>query len=144
MADSKIQHLRRVPLFSALPGKQLAFVASRVDEVHVPAGRTLVEQGAGNHSLHIIAEGEVEVTVDGRRRRSMGAGEYFGEISMLDRCPATATVTATSPVHLLVLSHGQFRDAVKADPELTMAILATIAERLRADATARGEAHQPL
>jgi CRP/FNR family transcriptional regulator, cyclic AMP receptor protein len=142
MADPKVEHLRGVPLFAALTGKQLAFVASRVDEVDVPAGKTLVAQGAGNHSLHIVTAGEVEVTVDGQRRRSIGPGGYFGEISMVDRSPATATVTATSPLHLLVLSHAQFRDAIKADPDLTMAILTTIAERLRADAAARGEAHQ--
>jgi CRP/FNR family transcriptional regulator, cyclic AMP receptor protein len=142
MADPKIEHLRRVPLFSALSGKQLAFVATRVDEVDLPAGRTLVMQGAGNHALHIITDGAVDVTVDGQRRRSLGPGDYFGEISMFDRSPATATVVTTSPLHLLVLSHAQFRDAIKADPELSMAILATMAERLRADAAARGEAHQ--
>lgn len=81
------------------------------------------------------------------RRRStantvgtLGPGDYFGEISIFDRRPATATVTSTTPLQLLVLSLPQFRDAIKADPELSMAVLATMAERLRVDALARGQA----
>ena len=142
MSDPRIERLRRVPLFSGLSQKHLAFVASRVDEVDLPAGKTFVTQGSGSHALHIIVDGEVDVTVDGAHRRTMGPGDFFGEISMFDRRPATATVTSVSPLRLLVLSHAQFRDAIKADPDLSMTMLATIAERLRADAMARGESEQ--
>lgn len=133
MADPRIEHLRRVPLFSKLSRNHLAFVASRVDEVDVPAGKTLITQGVSNHSLHIVMDGELEVIVDGKHRRIMGPGEFFGEISMFDRRAATATVIANSPLHLLVLSHAQFRDAIKSDPDLSLAVLATMAERWIAD-----------
>ena len=133
MADLRIEHLRRIPLFSKLSRKQLAFVASRVDEVEVPVGKTLITQGVSNHSLHIVIDGELEVAVDGAHRRMMGPGEFFGEISMFDRRPATATVTATRPLRLLVLSHAQFRDAIKGDPDLSMAVLAAMAERWMSD-----------
>src|SRR5438270_6804777 len=94
MADARTELLRRVPLFSGLKRDQLSFVATRVDEVDIPAGRVLVTQGEPNHALHIIIDGEAEVSVDQKQRRSLGAGDFFGEISMLDRRPATATVRA--------------------------------------------------
>jgi CRP-like cAMP-binding protein len=133
MADPRIEHLRKVPLFSKLSRKHIAFVASRVDEVDIPAGKTLITQGVSNHSLHIVMDGELEVVVDGKHRRIMGPGDFFGEISMFDRRAATATVVATSPLRLLVLSHAQFRDAIKSDPDLSLAVLATMAERWIAD-----------
>jgi CRP-like cAMP-binding protein len=137
MADARTELLRRVPIFSGLKRDQLAFVATRVDEVDVPAGKVLVTQGDPNHALHIIVDGEAEVSVDQKQRRNLGAGDFFGEISMLDRRPATATVRASRPLRLLVLSHAQFRDAIKGDPELTMAMLTAMCERLDADAATR-------
>lgn len=142
MADPKIERLRRVPLFSQLSREQLAFVASRIDEVEVPAGKTLVTQGSSSYSLHVIVAGTVEVIVDGKTRRTIEPGGFFGEISMFERRNATATVKATGPLQLLIMSLAQFRDAIKGDPELSMAVLASMADRLRADAEARGESDQ--
>src|SRR5437879_11541947 len=92
MADSKLEALKRVPLFSQLTPKELQFVASRTDEVSVPAGRQLTRQGQSSDSFYVLLEGEVSVEVDGKKRATLKAGDFFGEISMLDRGVGTATL----------------------------------------------------
>lgn len=137
MSDPKIDVLKRVPLFSHCSRSSLELVASRADEVAVEAGRTLIKQGQPGDSFYVLLDGEAEVFVDGKQRRTMRAGDFFGEISMLDRGAATATVTVTKPVHAMVMSHAQFRDAIKGNQELLVQVMAAVAERLRADSTER-------
>ena len=137
MADSKTQHLSRVPLFSQLSKKELEFVASRTDEVDVKAGEKLTVQGRPGDSFYVLLDGEAHVEVDGEPRRTLKPGDFFGEIGMLDRGPATATVTTTTPAKLLVMSHAQFRDAIKASDGLLVKVLTAMGQRLRADLAAR-------
>ena len=77
--------------------------------------------------------------VDGKPRRSLKTGDFFGEISMLDRGLASATVTTKTDARLLVMSHAQFRDAIKGSDGLLVKVLAAMGERLRADLAAKGE-----
>ena len=137
MADRKLDLLRRVPLFARVSAGSLESVAANTDEVDVEAGRTLITQGEPSDSFYILLDGEAEVTIDGKSRRTMRPGDFFGEISMLDLGPATATVATTRPCRVMVMSHVQFRDAVKGDEELLLQVLAAVAERLRADAIRR-------
>src|SRR5207249_8965616 len=113
VSDSKVTALKQVPLFADLSARELAFVASRTDEVSVSAGKELTRQGRPSHSFYVILDGAAEVTIDGEHRAKLGKGDFFGEISMLDRGEGTATVTTTSPTTLMVMSHSQFRDVVK-------------------------------
>ena len=133
MADSKIDALKRVPLFSKLTRKELRFIASRADEVSTPSGRTLIKQGAPADSFFVLLDGEVDVTVDGKKRATLKAGDFFGEISMLDRGEGTATIITRSPTRLMVMSHAQFRDAIKTSDSLLVKVLSVMGERLRAD-----------
>ena len=133
MADSKTQALSRVPLFSQLSKQELEFVASRADEVSVKAGKTLTTQGRPGDSFYILLDGEAYVDVDGKPRRTLQTGDFFGEISMLDRGLASATVTTKTEAKLLVMSHAQFRDAIKGSDGLLVKVLAAMGERLRAD-----------
>ncbi len=137
MADSKTDHLSRVPLFSNLSKRELQFIASRTDEVDVKAGTKLTTQGKPGDSFYVLLDGEAEVHVDGQPRRTLKKGDFFGEISMMDRGPATATITTTTPAKLLVMSHAQFRDAIKASDGLLVKVLSAMGERLRADLAAR-------
>jgi CRP/FNR family transcriptional regulator, cyclic AMP receptor protein len=137
MSDSKSEVLARVPLFRHASPKELAFVASRADEVEIEAGRTLIRQGEPSDSFYVLLEGEATVEVDGAPRPAMKAGDFFGEISMLDRGPATATVVTSSPARALVMSHAQFRDAIKGNDGLLASVMTAMAERLRADQTRR-------
>jgi CRP-like cAMP-binding protein len=133
MADPKLEQLKRVPIFSQCSKKELQTLERNTDEVNIPAGRTLIEQGRLNHSFYVLLDGEVEASVDGQPVRRMRAGDIFGEISMLDRGPATATVTTTTPIQALVMSHEQFRDAVRSDQDIAHNVLAVMADRLRRD-----------
>ncbi len=136
MAESKADWLRRVPIFSRCSKRELQFLGTQMDEVRVDAGRTLILEGDRTDAFYLLLSGEVDVFVRGRPRRRLGAGEFFGEIGMLDRGPATATVVTKTPVEALVLSHLQFRDAIKANEAIALKVMATMAERLRADALA--------
>jgi CRP-like cAMP-binding protein len=135
MSD-KVEELRRVPLFARCSKSELQFLATQMDEVSVEAGRTLIVEGQQNHSFFIALSGELEVSVQGRPIDHLGPGRFFGEISMLDRGPTTATVITTTPVDLLVLSHAQFRDAIKARETIALQVMAVMAERLRRVSTA--------
>jgi CRP/FNR family cyclic AMP-dependent transcriptional regulator len=137
MADSKIEHLSRVPLFSQLSRRELEFVASRTDEVDAKAGHELTTQGKLGDSFYVLLDGQANVDIDGEARRTLKTGDFFGEISMMDRGPATATVTTSTPAKLLVMSHAQFRDAIKASDGLLVKVLSAMGERLRADLAAR-------
>jgi len=133
MSDPKVEALRRVPMFANSTRQELEFLATRTDEVDEEAGRTLIRQGSPRDSFYVLLEGEAEVEVDGNPRPPLVAGRFFGEISMLDRGPATATVVTKTPVRLMVMSHAQFRDAVKANDQLLSHVLSTAADRLRHD-----------
>jgi CRP/FNR family cyclic AMP-dependent transcriptional regulator len=137
MSDAKTQALRQVPLFAHCSTRELEFVASRTDEVDVPEGSELVRQGKPGDSFYVLLEGTADVEVDGARRPPLGPGDFFGEISMLDRGPATATVVTTAPARVMVMSHAQFRDAVKGSEDLLAQVMAAMGERLRADSLAR-------
>jgi len=99
----------------------------------VEAGRTLIRQGSPSDSFYLLLDGEADIEVDGKARPPLGAGRFFGEISMLDRGPATATVVTKTPARLMVMSHAQFRDAIKANDQFLSHVLSVAADRLRRD-----------
>jgi CRP-like cAMP-binding protein len=100
--------------------------------VSVPAGTTLITEGKGNHAFYLRAEGEAEVLVGGQHRRTLRAGDFFGEISMLEVDPASATVVTTTPVRLYVASHEQFM-ALKANDMVLLRLKAVMGDHLHAD-----------
>jgi CRP-like cAMP-binding protein len=132
--QGKEERLKAVPLFSHCTKRELEFLASRVDEVSLPAGKTLLVQGKPTDTFYILLNGEVEVSVDGRPLKRLKAGDFFGEIGMLDRGLATATVTTIQPAETLALSHAQFRDAIKGNDALALQVMAAMAQRLRENA----------
>jgi len=133
MAHSKVKALSKVPLFAKLSNSELEHVASNADEVDVPAGKRLTVQGRPGESFYVLLDGEAVVEIDGEPRRTLKPGDFFGEISMLDRGPATATVKTKADSKLLVMSHSQFRDTIKSSEGLLVKVLLAMGERLRAD-----------
>ena len=133
MADRKLEALGKVPLFALCTPKELRFIAQKGDEIEVPAGKVLIKQGQPSDTFYIQLAGESEVKVDGKVRRVLALGDFFGEIGMIDRGPGTATVTTLTPSHFFVMSHAQFRDAIKADDSLMVKVLRVMGERLRED-----------
>ena len=124
-------HLAEVPLFSACTRKDLEKIARASDEVEVKAGRLLVEQGRPGHEFFLILEGEATVRRDNRKVASLGKGQYFGELSLLDRGPRTATVTADTDMRVLVLGQREFLGVLDDVPGLAYKILRIMAHRLR-------------
>ncbi len=138
MADRKMDHLRRIPIFSRCTKAELESLAQNTDEVDLEAGRTLIVQGRPNHTFYMILKGEVDVDVHGKPTDHLRPGQFFGEISMLDGGPATATVITTTPVEALVMSHAQFHNAIKAHETIALRVMAVMAERLRRMGLAEG------
>src|SRR5207302_229340 len=130
--DPRAERLRKVSLFDACNDKQLEFIASRVDEVDVEAGRTLTKQGQSGGEFFVILSGNAEVKRSGPVLATLGPGDYFGEIALLDNGPRTATVVAKTPMRLLVLSPGQFQDVLYQDPAIAVTMLHSVVRRLRA------------
>ena len=137
MATSRAKTLEAISLFAGLSNSEREFLASNLDELDFRPGKTLIEQGDTNHTFFVLIDGEADVNVSGRPRRTLRAGDFFGEISMERREPATATVVAKTPVHALVMSHAQFR-AVQGSPRVLSRLRAAIEERLASDRLASG------
>jgi CRP-like cAMP-binding protein len=126
-----VQQLRSVPLFGGCSDRELAFIASRADEVDIPGGKVLTQKGQSGGDFFIILEGRADVDAD-QGKRTLGPGEFFGEIALIDNGPRTATVKAATPMRCLVLGHSQFRDVLHQNGEIAVKILRAVTERLRA------------
>lgn len=128
--DEKLEHLSKVRLFAALPKKDLTLLGRASDEVRVPAGKVLVEQGKPGFEFYLILDGKASVHRSGRRVASLGPGEYFGELAVLDRRPRNATIKADTDMELLVLGQREFSGLLDEVPGLAHKLLQTMAGRL--------------
>jgi len=122
--------LRRISIFRPLPAATLEQLARELRAVHVPAGEEIVRQGEHGDSFYIVAEGEVDVRVDGRAVEPLRAGASFGEIALLRDVPRTATVTARTDVDLLALERDEFITAVTGHPDSAKVAHTVIASRV--------------
>lgn len=126
-----LSSLAEVPLFSALSQRDLARIARLGEEVEVEAGTRLVDEGATGDQFFVILRGKAKVTRRGRRVASLARGESFGELSLLDRGPRTATVTAETRMELLVLGQREFSGLLDDAPGFSRKLLSGMARRLR-------------
>lgn len=127
----KIALLAGAPLFGGLSRRQLAQIARLVDEVHRDAGEVVTAEGETGDEFFIVAEGGVEVRRAGRKIGSLGPEQCFGEMSLLDDKPRSATVTTTAPTTLAVIHRADFERMLEANPSIMRALLTTLSERLR-------------
>jgi CRP/FNR family cyclic AMP-dependent transcriptional regulator len=127
-----IGRLKRVPLFNGCTDKQLEFIASRVEELDFPSGKTLCKEGQSGGDFFIILSGTAEARRSERPVRAMGPGDFFGEIALVDNGPRTATVVATSPLRCLVLGPNQFQDVLYQNADIAVKVMHALASRLRA------------
>ena len=132
--DAKLGRLAAIPLFAKADRKQLERVAALCTEVRVPAGRTLCTEGEPGVEFFVVEEGEAAVTVGGSDVATLKAGDFFGELALLDGGPRTASVTASTDMQLIVLSASEFGGALHADPMIAVRMLPAIGSRLRAKA----------
>jgi CRP-like cAMP-binding protein len=129
--DAYLDHLASVPLFASCSRKELQTIARASDELSIPAGKVLVEQGDVGRECFVIIDGTATVKRNGRKVATLGPGAYFGELSLLDKGPRTATVTADSPLTVLVLGPREFSSVLEQVPGMAHKLLAVLASRVR-------------
>jgi CRP/FNR family cyclic AMP-dependent transcriptional regulator len=132
--NEKVELLKRIPLFAECTKAELVEIALSADEREAPEGDRLTEEGRRGGEFFILVEGAVAVRRGARKLADLGPGDWFGEIAILTYQPRTATVTATSPVRLLVISDRTFRRVVETTPRIALKVLRNVAERLEHDA----------
>jgi CRP/FNR family transcriptional regulator, cyclic AMP receptor protein len=125
------ERLKTLPVFSSLGDDALREVATFATETSVAAGKRLVEEGDYAYELMVIEEGEAEVVRGGERVATLGPGEFFGEIAVLEKTLRTASVVALTPMRLVTLSHW---DLKRVGGELTARIRETLEARKRENA----------
>lgn len=130
--NTKVEALRRVPLFEGLSKKELTELARATDELALGAGTVLCNEGALGHEFFVIVDGSVEVTKGGDRIATRGAGDFIGEIALLTTSRRTATVTATTPVRCFVLTDRAFRHVLDENRNVERKVMQALAERLAA------------
>ena len=128
-----LESLSTVPLFAGLNARQLKKVARNAIEDRYEAGEVIVQEGGQTETLFVIVEGTAKITRKGRTVARRSSGEFFGEISMIDQRPRTASVVADTPMRCLVLYHDGLRKLVIEDPQMAWSLLKTLAGRVRDD-----------
>jgi len=131
-----LESLRNIGLFASVKGENLASVASLLIERRFPKHKTIVEEGLPGDYMYIIREGRVSVSKlsdDGREKilEFLEAGDFFGEMSLLDNSPRSASVRALVEVRVLALSRSDFLNVLHGSPDLAMAVIQELTRRLR-------------
>jgi CRP-like cAMP-binding protein len=122
--------LEAIPLFADLSRKEIETVARWADEVDVPAGYHLLDQGRFPHEFFVIEKGTVAITKDGKHITDLGPGDFCGEIAILEHERRSATVVATTPVTAIVMLARDFEAMDAAMPEVAARIRDEIRERM--------------
>jgi CRP/FNR family cyclic AMP-dependent transcriptional regulator len=129
--DEKAEHLARVPLLADCSRRQLRAVARLAEVVEVGPGTVLTRAGEPGDHFFMIVDGRARAEVGRRRRSRRGPGDFFGEMSLLDGGPRSATVVAETPMRLLAIHRRDFARLLTTVPDLMRSLLATLSRRLR-------------
>lgn len=138
MTIERVAVLQRVGLFTDVPGRDLVAVARLTEEVRVAEDVTVIERGAVEDWLFVVAEGRVRAHLEGRTLAEVGAGGVFGELAVLSAAPRAASVTAMEPTLLLRLRRGPFEELLDDRPEIARVIIETLARMLQQAAADQG------
>ncbi len=130
-ASSKAALLEKSPLFAGLSARELAKISRLMDEVGVPMGERLATIGEAGREMFIIVDGRALVTTRRGRPVHLGPGDFFGEMSLIDGDPRSATVEAATPMRLLTLKYREFWQLLDESLPITRKIMRTLSRRLR-------------
>jgi CRP-like cAMP-binding protein len=125
--------VKRIPLFALLSEKEQKKVASLADEIDVPAGTHLVDEGKFAHEFFVIEDGEADVVHGGKTVATLGPGDFFGEIALLGAERRNASVVAKSPMKLVVIFGPNFRSLEGELPDIHERVQEAIKARTRSD-----------
>ena len=131
MAGAPVEVLQRVPLFADLDRRELQQIAELFKERRFPQGETVMKEGLGGATFFVIESGEATVTAGGFERARLRAGDYFGEIALIDEGARTATVTAATELACYGLTLWEFGPLVRENGEIGWKLLQTLAARYR-------------
>jgi CRP/FNR family transcriptional regulator, cyclic AMP receptor protein len=131
VAAASTDTLKKVPLFADLDGKELEAIASSMRERRFKAGDTVTQEGAGGVGFFIVEEGEADVNVGGEAKGSVGPGDYFGEIALINESPRTATLTARTDMVCYGMTPWDFRPLVESNSAIAWKLLTAMAEKMR-------------
>jgi CRP-like cAMP-binding protein len=132
--------LKAVPMFESLSQKELANLFDHARTVEHTAGHEIVTEGTGGLGFHLILTGEARVIRGGRKIATLGPSDFFGEMSLIDDRPRSASIIAETPVETLVLASWDFKPMVKSNADLAWKLLVHATGRLRAEQSARDAA----
>ena len=128
--DTKVQALKRAPLFEGLSKKELTELARVTEDLEIGAGEVLCKEGETGQEFFVIVEGEIDVTSKGKRVAQRGGGDFVGEIALLEETTRTATVTAKTPLRVFVLTRHDFRHLVRENPSVEQKVMRALARRV--------------
>jgi CRP/FNR family cyclic AMP-dependent transcriptional regulator len=128
--DTKVEALKRAPLFEGLSKKELTQLARVSEDMELPEGATLTTEGELGHEFFVIIEGETQVKRKGRKIGTRGAGDFIGEIALIDQVPRTATVTAKTPLRVFVLTSKDFHHMLEENPNVQRKVMRALARRV--------------
>jgi CRP/FNR family transcriptional regulator, cyclic AMP receptor protein len=131
--DAKADLIKAVPLFSELGRKELEEVAHIADEIDLPEGKELTVEGHAGREFFVLIDGEAVVRQGDKEVNRLGAGDFFGEIALIEDRPRTATVVAQAPVRALVITARSFRSLLEHSPEIEDKVMSAKAARLAPD-----------
>ncbi len=123
--------LSNVPLFSSLPKKEIKSMARSFVERDYESGTTIEEEGDKGVSFYLIVDGSVDVKKGTKTIAKLSKGQFFGELSLLDREPRSATIIATAPTKCLVMTAWVWSGFLETEPKLAVPVLRELARRLR-------------
>jgi CRP/FNR family transcriptional regulator, cyclic AMP receptor protein len=129
--DDKIERLEEVGLLAGCSRRQLRAIARISEVIEVAEGTVLARNGQPGDQFFLILDGSARVEVTSRKRSRLEPGQYFGEMSLLDGGPRSATVVAETPLRLLVIKRRDFATLLREAPEVTQSLLATLSRRVR-------------
>ena len=121
--------LKSIPLFTDIPDEQLREIATFADEVSVPEGKHLVDEGDYSYEFMAIEEGNAEVQRDGQHVADLGPGDFFGEMGLLEKDRRSATVIAKTPMRIITLTGWDLKRMEKTLPEAVAQIRSTMEQR---------------
>ncbi len=131
MRGAPVDVLQRVPLFADLSPEELQQIALLFKERDFEAGETIIQEGSGGSAFYVIEAGEATVTIQGTLRSRLGAGDFFGEIALIDDGTRMATITAASRLDCYGLTYWDFRPLVEANGVIGWKLLQRMAMMLR-------------
>jgi CRP-like cAMP-binding protein len=129
VAQGPIDLLERVPIFQGLDHRDLERIAGSMKQRIFHAGDTVTAEGTGGVGFFVIESGEARVTIGGRDRRTLGPGDYFGEVALLTDSPRTATITAETDLRCYGMTSWDFKPLVESHSSIAWKLLQTMAKK---------------